>query len=506
MTGLATIQHVNRVRRLAGNARQARDRIARKLRPDQLARKLPPLMRWIPRISRHLTEPTHLAPLVEQLERVLRGEAIEVCVSVPPRHGKTTTIVHWIVWLLIQRPAMRILYCSFGAGMARKQSRAIRTLALRAGLAMGELRQVSEWTTAAGGGLKVCGIHGAPTGDGFDVIIVDDPIKSRREAESAGVRDSVNTAYGDDIYTRQQPDTPEQPSGTSHVVVHTRWHEDDLIGSLTRHVPDGPEPYTLVNLPAIRADGSALAPSMWPLAKLRRFERRLGPHAWWSLYMGSPRPKGGALFGAIVWVDRAPAAASHHGGVDIARTAKRRSDHQAAVVVAREPGEMGLIYVVDVEYEQELLVDRTLDDGAVEHGFNRRLHAQQMRWRCQHRLYAGGTETTIGDTLARDHEFPVLLRIEKAASDKWERAQPTHGKWSRVRVLRTVKHAEELARQVANFTGLDGAKDDLIDALVAACDEAEIGPVHAEAITPAAMRARQRPVATAMARSRSRWT
>ena len=96
-------------------------------------------MTWIPRASPHLAAPVHLGRLVTELERVRRGESIEITVSVPPRHGKTTTIVHWIVWLLAQVPDMQVLYCSFGAKMATKQTRAMRALARRVGIPLGEV-------------------------------------------------------------------------------------------------------------------------------------------------------------------------------------------------------------------------------------------------------------------------------------------------------------------------------------------------------------------------------
>lgn len=435
-----------------------------------------------------------------------------MAVSVPPRHGKTTTIVHWIVWLLVQRPDLKVLYCSFGSRMAIKQTRAMRALARKIGLLLGEVQTASEWTTAGGGGVKACGITGPPTGDGFDVIIVDDPHRSRKSAESPLERDTVNTGYRDDIYTRQLPIPRDYRGaangplrGTSHVIVHTRWHEDDLIGVVTRRDEDGPEPFRLINLPAIGEDGTALAPQMWPLEKLRRIAARLGAYAWASLYQGSPRPKGGALFGAATWASDAPTDATYAGGVDLARTAKARSDHQAAIMLARDAA--GIIYVVDIEHARELLTDRTAEDGDLELGFARRLHSMQTRWKgAALRMYAGGAESALVDLLAVHREFPALIRQEKAVEDKWGRAQPLASAWNagRVRIVRTLRHADELARQVARFTGLDGDQDDLVDALVAAYDEIAPGPAHASVVHTPEERAEIKPVAASLARSRRR--
>ena len=458
-------------------------------------------MEWIPQISPQLASPVHLAPLVEQLERVLRGETIEITVSVPPRHGKTTTIVHWIVWLLAQLPDLQVLYCSAGAKLAVKQTRAMRALARKMALPLGEVQTASEWTTASGGRVRACGITGPPVGDGYHLIVVDDPHRSRKDAESATTREGVVTAYRDDIYTRQLP------RGTSHVIVHTRWHEADLIGVMTRprgDEDDGPLPFTKINLPALDAEDRAIAPWLWSAERLKRIRARLGPYGWASLYQGSPMPRGGALFGAPTWAEDAPRTASYSGGLDIARTAKRRSDPQASIIVAREPGD-DVVYVIDIEHERELLTDREVD-GDLEPGFIRRVHRQQRAHRgARIRMYTGRDESSILDLFATHSTYPVFVHAIVAREDKWERAQPAAAAWNagKIRILATCRHGEALAKQCRNFTGLDGGEDDLVDALVAAYDEAMSGAMVAEAITPPAQRAETRPVATTM---RKRWT
>lgn len=491
LTGLREIEEIARQ---VNAARRARDRRARASRPEAVARRLPSLMRWIPKVSPHLDAPTHLEPLVRELERVLRGETIELTVSVPPRHGKTTTIVHWIVWLLAQLPDLQVLYCSAGAKLAVKQTRAMRALARRIGLPLGEVQTASEWTTASGGRVRACGITGPPVGDGYHVIVVDDPHRSRKDAESATTREGVVTAYRDDIYTRQLP------RGTSHVIVHTRWHEADLIGVMTRprgDEDDGPQPFAKINLPALDSEDRALAPWLWSAERLRRIRARLGPYGWASLYQGSPMPRGGNLFGPATWADDEPLEATHAGGVDLARTAKRRSDPQASIIVSRD-ADTGIIYVVDIEHERELLTDREVD-GEIEPGFIRRIHRQQRAYRgARMRMYTGRDESSILDLFAMHRDYPVIVDAIVARDEKWERAQPTAALWNtgRIRVLRSCRHGEALERQARAFTGLDGGEDDLIDALVAAVDEVAVAETRAEAITPPAVRAETRPVAS----------
>src|SRR5207253_8173946 len=89
----------------------------------------------------------------------------------------------------------------------------------------------------------------------------------------------------------------------SVIVTHTRWTVDDLIGKVTT---DHKWPY--VNLQALRPENPdepiseenpeiALWGDEWPVEKLKSTRSIIGPYEWASLYMGEPRPRGGAGFG-----------------------------------------------------------------------------------------------------------------------------------------------------------------------------------------------------------------
>ena len=103
----------------------------------------------------------------------------------------------------------------------------------------------AEWETTKGGGLRAVGVGGGITGFGADLIIVDDPVKSRAEAESKTRREGVWDWFNDDVMTRLEPDG-------NIILIQTRWHEDDLAGRLLRQTEEGEtEPWTVINLPAI---------------------------------------------------------------------------------------------------------------------------------------------------------------------------------------------------------------------------------------------------------------
>lgn len=454
------------------------------------------LLSLVPRISPQLHEPEHLEPIADEIEKVGDGQTIEICFSVPPRHGKTTLLIHAIVWLLMRDPTITILYASYAHGFASKQVRKAMRLAQRAGVAMGDVQRRDEWTTAAGGGVKAAGVGGQITGEGFRVVIVDDPHKNRAEASSRRIREKVIDGFLTDIYTRQDP------RGTSVIVCHTRWHELDLIGSLTAPAAndegDAPEPFRLINLAAITSanDGNygtqSLAPKLFSLEKMLRIRARVGEFTWASLYMGSPRPRGGLLFGDVTLIEGLEETGTYRYaiGIDIAHTARTRSDWNVAVVMRvsvlsqedRARGMTPRFDVVEVARHQGTLSDRVEGRGEapeqqhLDDGFLRKLHALTQRYPgAPVVMYCSKDETLIVSLVARHDKYPVRIRATVVDTDKWKRAQPYGSAWNdpvgRVRVPRKAAWASSFIAEHVAFTGDKGERDDQVDAAASAWDE-----------------------------------
>lgn len=457
--------------------RRARDKVRAGRKPPSNARRDPgPLLALVPKLSPRLHAPDHLAPVADAFERSMT-ETVEVCVSVPPRHGKTTLVLHAIVWILLRNPRAQILYASYAHGFAAKQVRKARKIAEAAGVAFGETKRRDEWDTAEGGFVKACGVGGQITGEGFTHIIVDDPHKNRAEAESAVIRGRVIDGFRDDIYTRQDP------SGTSVFVIHTRWHEHDLTGVLTKPANDNADddeaipPFEHVNLQAIAANDNgeeaALAPKLFPLERLKKLRVRVGPYGWASLYMGSPRPRSGALFTGAVLLEQLDDESSYRFaiGVDLSRTSRTRSDWNAAVVLRLDTA-TGLVDVVDVVRMQGTITDK-VRDGDFEEGFARRLHAlQQVYAGATTVMYTGRAEDNLLDLLASLKDYPCVVEGRLASSEKYDRAQAYAGAWNegRVRVPKDARWTNAFVSEHISFTGEKGGRDDQVDAAAAAYD------------------------------------
>lgn len=450
----AALGHLAQVKRL------------RKLRADRsrstaAARSsVPPLQDFVPAVTPEFSAPAHLAPLTGLLERAAR-EPTRFCVSVPPRHGKSETIFHWIAWLLLQEPRLRIAYLGYGTKFAQKQLEKAKRVCARAGVSLAGADQQGYFETAEGGSVTAESIQGQLTGLGFHIIIVDDPHKNRQEAESATIRGRVIEGFENDIVTR------EEPTGTSVVVVHTRWHVGDLIG----HLVDK-RGWPSINLPAINDDGEALAPHLWPLEKL--LPHKSNEYKWWSLYMGSPRARGSEVFQSpatcyLADIPKGRAAI----GVDLAYTKKTQADHSISLVLVegqKNEGGERTFYVASVKRKQVqapefvavLKTDAASWPGA------------RMRW------YAAGVERGAGDFIKRDVR---RLEIESATSDKFVRATPVSEAWNdgRIFVPRDAPWAEAFIEVVTKFTGVNDDEDDDVDALAAAYDLL-VGPKPARSL------------------------
>jgi phage terminase large subunit-like protein len=445
---------------------------------------LGPYIEWLS--QGRVRDPVWLEPLKVELTKVIRGEAIELCVSVPPRHGKSTTIHYWVAMLLALDPTKRVLYCSYDETFAAKNVAAIRALvapphqtpasakverdrkrALRelgitlpqprfAGVAIGALDNAIEFTTAAGGCVRACGIQAPPTGEGYDIIIVDDPIRKMADAMSQKIRDTIGEGFSANLYTRRIPSRK-----TSFVIVATRWHEDDLTGRLRT------KGWRVINLPAFSPDGTQLAPSMVPRAELEQI-KAMNAFTWAALYMGDPSPRTGRLFGDAFFVEAIPADGRRVMGVDLAHSAKKRSDRYALLTMLDPMDRDGAYYVEEFVPRRGHLTDM-IDPktGRVEEGFAREIAARPHRAA----MYTGKDEDLVLDLLGRLEQHRCHVDARRAINDKRTRAQPAATAWNAGKIrLPREPWAEEFAARVASFTGNDGDEDEEVDCLAVAFD------------------------------------
>jgi len=291
----------------------------------------------------------HLRLIGQHLDAVTRGEIDRLAIFMPPRHAKTETVtIRYPVYRLEKQPLTRALVTGYNERVAHKFSRKSRNIA-RGRIAMTDKTGADEWETTAGGSLVARGVGTPPTGYGFDLILIDDPIKKREEAESPVYREKIWDWYTDDLYTRLEP-------GGAIILTLTRWHYDDLAA---RAIASEPNRWTILRLPALaeendplgRREGHALWPDRYDVESLGRIREVMDPYSFESLYQQNPTPREGSFFkvNQLNIVEAPPADLRECRGWDFAASAGK-GDYSAGVRLGVDG--QGVWWVTDVRRGQ----------------------------------------------------------------------------------------------------------------------------------------------------------
>lgn len=425
----------------------ARERLAARAAEKTSRDSTESLLDFVPRVTPVFQAPLHLRRYTEAIESARQRER-RIVVSTPPQHGKTETTLHALVWLLLRDPTRRNAYVTYEANRAEEMSLKAQWIADEAHLAYEGNRKI--WRTRFGGGLVATGIGGPLTGYGINgLLIVDDPVKNRAEAESSTFRERTHQWFRDVAMTRVHP-------GASVIVVQTRWHPDDLAGRL---IGAG---WDCINLPAIndgtdpdRAEGEALweahRPKAWLESKVRP---EVGEYTWSSLYQGQPRSRGGQVFRDVRFYDNAPRSGVRFSiGADFAYTSKTYSDYSVYVTLAELDG---TFFVLDVYRKQ---VEAPVFGAAI--------RPEQAKHPGKVTAFVSGTERGIVDFMKSQG---VKIEAVTASSDKFTRAQPVAAAWNAGRILlpRSAPWLDTFVEEVTGFTGVNDRHDDQVDALAGA--------------------------------------
>lgn len=234
---------------------------------------------------------------------IIAGNA-RILVEAPPQHGKSQLISNWVpTWYMNLFPTKRVLLTSYSSDYAIKWGATVKenlTINPLASIPMKrDTASKKNFATVAGGEMICSGIGGPITGRSADLLIIDDPFKDYAEAMSARIRERNMDWYRSVARTRVQP-------GGSIVILHTRWHESDMIGELK--LEGG---WTVIRLPAMaeendplgRVPGGALCPERFDNSALTDIKKDLGGMIWDALYQQNPTAKGGNIVHGD-WIQR----------------------------------------------------------------------------------------------------------------------------------------------------------------------------------------------------------
>ena len=293
----------------------------------------------------------------------------------PPRHGKSTLAsVAFPAWHLGRNPQHEFISCSYSGSLAMGFSRKVRGLLREEGFKSAfktrldpQSQSAEAWLTTSGGGYVAAGGGGGTTGKGAHILVIDDPVKNRDDAESSNARESAWDWYTSTAYTRLAP-------GGGVLVILTRWHDDDLAGRLLKAAADNGEQWEVVNYPAraevdeeFRKQGEALHRERYDEEALNRIEKAVGPRDWSALYQQNPVADDGDYFtrDMINYYDRDEIDEDrmrYYCAWDLAIGKNDRNDYTVGMVVGVD--EHDQIFVMDMvrgRFDGFELVEQILD-------------------------------------------------------------------------------------------------------------------------------------------------
>ena len=206
----------------------------------------------------------HHRLLIDRLGRVARGEIKRLAVFMPPGSAKSTYgSILFPPYVMANAPKHAILAASHTTELAERWGRRVRNLIARHSATLGlrlsdDSHAAGYWELESGGEYYAAGVGAAIIGFRAHGALIDDPIRSREDADSPHVRDKIWEWYKSDLLTRLAP-------GGWVILIQTRWHEDDLAGRIIGEMERGGERWDIVSLPAEAEAGDLLGrePGQW---------------------------------------------------------------------------------------------------------------------------------------------------------------------------------------------------------------------------------------------------
>lgn len=257
--------------------------------PGDLAKHIDPRVRQTPALD-----------LIDsELDSLMHGTR-RLMVFMPPQEGKSQRCSRTFpLWLLEQDPTLRIAIVSYETETAVRWGREIKNdvetnpdigVRLRR-----DSHAAGRWQTVEGGGVYCVGIGGALTGQPVDVLIIDDPVKDRAQAESKTIRDRAWDWW-------ESVGSLRLSRRGVVVLMMTRWHTDDLAGRILEREPGE---WKVVRIPAIadsandplgREIGTELESATKSKGHFLKQKQLRSPYVWSSVFQQAPTSAEGGMF------------------------------------------------------------------------------------------------------------------------------------------------------------------------------------------------------------------
>lgn len=259
----------------------------------------------------------HIDLICEHLEAVTAGEIQDLVINMPPRHMKSTLVsVMWPAWAWIAAPSLRWIFASYADSLATRDSIKCRRIIKSPwyDARWGDRYQLTSdqnvktrFENDATGYRLATSVGGSVTGEGGDVLVVDDP-HNIKQIHSDAIRKSV-IGWWDEVMSSRRND----PGSSSRVIVMQRGHHEDLSGHVLARddyvhleIQSLGERKTVVQFPRSgrtieRDEGDLLWPDRFGPKAIADAKRELGKWGFAAQHQQRPTPRGGGLIKREWW-------------------------------------------------------------------------------------------------------------------------------------------------------------------------------------------------------------
>lgn len=306
----------------------------------------------------------HLRQIAETLQSLYEGELLKpngepyenMIMNIPPRHGKSRTLILFCEWVLGKDQENKIITASYNEDLATTFSRYTRDGISEEKMYPHEIvfsdifpdvrikhgdASYRQW--ALDGqffNYKGAGLGGSITGKGGNILIVDDPIKNAEEAFNENALDKQWQWFTDTFLSRQ-----EETERSIKVVNMTRWSKKDICGRILESQEK--DEWFVLLIPAEDEEGNMLCP---PLLSRKRFEslkRLMDETILLANYYQQPVDIKGVLYKTLMTYDSLP---QFERILNYTDTADEGTDYLCSIVAGLYQGEL---YILDVYYTQD---------------------------------------------------------------------------------------------------------------------------------------------------------
>lgn len=433
--------------------------------------------------------------LCEIMEKVERGEMKRVAVSIGPQMGKSEIISRAApAWIVGRNPRRHMILGTYNQDFADEFGFDVRNRVTSAAhlqvfpnfnlMDGGKAKDLL--LTKEGGKLAFVGVGGSGTGKRADLFVVDDPIRGPDDANSQVFRDKLFNWFNGVVFSRTR-------NSTAIVIVHTRWHQDDLIGRLCD--PSHPERnglykglekrWTYINLPAVVDDpklaealgltlevptdesvieqfGNKPMSALWPEEKglpLLAEARQSDARTFGALYMGQPAPDQGEYFKKDWLVEydakELPKNLRIYGASDHAVSTKQKRDFTVLGCVGIDEDDD--IWVLPDVVIRRMETDKTVDELMMQF----RAHRPALWW-MESELISKSFGPFLRKRMIEENVY-VTIDPVTVSKDKETRARAIQGRMA-LRKVRFPKDApwwQTAKTQILTFPY--AANDDFVD-------------------------------------------